>query len=256
MSNFAMRIMYDGTAYHGWQRQNNAVSVQEVVENTLSRLTGEEIKVCGCSRTDAGVHALSYVLNFESETQIPPKNVVLAFNNLSGVSDIRALDCRKVDDDFSARFSSDGKTYIYKIWNSKIPNPFTEKYSWFVPYRLDIKEMKRAAKHFEGTHDFAGFMAQGGSQKTTVRTVFDCEIFDKYEWDEQIALQIEADAYLYNMVRIITGTVVACGIGKIKSGDIPEIIDLCDRTKAGATAPPEGLFLKEVKYSRWENSEF
>ncbi len=248
MSNFAMKIMYDGTAYHGWQRQNNALTVQAVVENTLSRLTGEEITVCGCSRTDAGVHALSYVLNFVSNTMIPPQNIVLAFNNLSGVRDIRALDCKKVSDEFSARFSNDGKTYIYKIWNSKIPNPFTEKYSWFVPYRLDIGAMKTAAKGFVGTYDFSGFMAQGGSQKTTVRTVLRCEVFDKYEWDEQIALEIEADAYLYNMVRIITGTVVACGMGKIDPIKIPEIIKMCDRTLSGATAPPQGLFLKEIKY--------
>ncbi|MBQ2891106.1 MAG: tRNA pseudouridine(38-40) synthase TruA [Clostridia bacterium] len=248
MSNFKMQIMYDGGAYHGWQRQNNGITVQEVVENTLSRLTGEEISVTGCSRTDAGVHALSYTLNFFSNTQIPPNNIPLAFNNLSGHKDIIALDCKKVSDDFSARFSCQGKTYLYKIWNSKIENPFTSKYSWFVPYRLNVDLMKEGAKHFVGTHDFAGFMAQGGSQKTTVRTVKRCEIFDKYEWDEQIALEIEADAYLYNMVRIITGTLVECGMGKIAPEDLPEIIAKCDRTLGGMTAPPEGLFLKEVNY--------
>ncbi len=248
MSNFALEIMYDGTAYHGWQRQENAISVQEIVETTLSKLTGEEISVCGCSRTDAGVHALSYVLNFFSETKIPPEKIVMAFNNLSGVSDIRARKCRIADDDFSARFSNDGKTYIYKIWNSRIQNPFTEKYSWYVPYNLDVEKMKKAAKAFEGTYDFAGFMSQGGSQKTTVRTVRRCEVFDKFEWNEQIALEIEADAFLYNMVRIITGTVVNCGMGKICPEDIPDIIEKCDRTLAGVTAPPQGLFLKEVKY--------
>lgn len=248
MSNFRMKIMYDGGAYHGWQKQNNGITVQEVVENTLSRLTGEEISVTGCSRTDAGVHALSYTLNFFSETQIPSNNIPLAFNNLSGHKDIIALDCKKVSDDFSARFSCEGKTYLYKIWNSKIENPFTSKYSWFVPYRLNVDLMKEGAKHFVGTHDFAGFMAQGGSQKTTVRTVKRCEIFDKYEWDEQIALEIEADAYLYNMVRIITGTLVECGMGKIAPDDLPEIIKKCDRTLGGMTAPPEGLFLKEVNY--------
>ncbi len=248
MSNFAMKIIYDGGAYHGWQRQRSGITVQEVVENTLSRLTGEEISVTGCSRTDAGVHALSYILNFFSNTTIPPGNIVLAFNNLSGHKDIMALNCKKVSDDFSARFSNEGKTYLYKIWNSKIPNPFTSKYSWFVPYRLNVDLMKKAAEKFVGTHDFAGFMSQGGSQKTTVRTVFRCEVFDKYEWDEQIALEIEADAYLYNMVRIITGTVVECGMGKILPDDLPEIIKKCDRSLGGMTAPPEGLFLKEVKY--------
>lgn len=248
MYNFALKIMYDGTAFCGWQRQKNAPSVQETVENTLSRLTGENITVCGCSRTDAGVHALSYVLNFKSATKIPPCNIVLAFNSLSGRSDIKALYCKRVGDDFSARFSNDGKIYLYKIWNSKIQNPFTYKYSWYVPYRLDKEAMRAAAKHFEGTHDFAGFMAQGGSQKTTLRTVKRCEILDRLEWDEQIGLEIEADAYLYNMVRIITGTVVSCGMGKIDPEKLPEIINKCDRTLAGPTAPPEGLFLKEVKF--------
>lgn len=248
MSNYAMKIIYDGTAYHGWQRQENAISVQSVVEDTLSRLTGEKVSVCGCSRTDAGVHALSYILNFHSDTKIPTANIPLAFNNISGIEDIRAIECRQVCDEFSARFSADGKTYIYKIWNSKTPNPFTNRYSWFVPYNLNVDLMKKAAEGFVGTYDFAGFMAQGGSQKTTVRTVRRCEIFDKYEWDEQIALEIEADAFLYNMVRIITGTVVYCGMGKILPGDIPDIIKKCDRTLAGVTAPPEGLFLKEVKY--------
>lgn len=250
MANFALEIIYDGTAYHGWQRQNNGITVQEVVENTLSRLTGEEISVQGCSRTDSGVHALSYILNFHSDTKIIPEKIVMAFNNLSGVTDIRAKSCKIVDDDFSARFSNDGKTYIYKIWNSKIQNPFTSKYSWYVPYQLDANEMKKAAKAFEGTYDFAGFMAQGGSQKTTVRTVRRCEIYENYEWESQFALEIEADAFLYNMVRIITGTVVYCGMGKISSDDIPGIIKRCDRTLAGVTAPPSGLFLKEVKYEK------
>ena len=250
MANFALEIIYDGTAYHGWQRQENGITVQEVVENTLSKLTGEKISVQGCSRTDAGVHALSYILNFHSDTKIIPEKIVFAFNNLSGVTDIRAKSCKAVDDDFSARFSNDGKTYIYKIWNSKIQNPFTSKYSWYVPYQLDAKEMKKAAKAFEGTYDFAGFMAQGGSQKTTVRTVRRCEIFENYEWDNQFALEIEADAFLYNMVRIITGTVVYCGMGKISADEIPGIIKKCDRTLAGVTAPPEGLFLKEVKYEK------
>ena len=248
MANFAMEIIYDGTSYHGWQRQNNGITVQEVVEKTLSSLTGEEVAVCGCSRTDAGVHALSYILNFNSKTMIPAEKIPLAFNNLSGVSDIKAVRCKVVNDDFSARFSNDGKTYVYKIWNSKIQNPFTSKFSWYVPYNLNIEKMKLAAKAFEGTHDFAGFMAKGGSQKTTVRTVRRCEIYDKYEWNEQIALEIEADAFLYNMVRIIVGTVVYCGMGRIQPEEIPQIIKKCDRTLAGTTAPPEGLFLKEVKY--------
>lgn len=248
MPNFAMKIMYDGTAYHGWQRQNNAVTVQETVETALTAVTGEKISVCGCSRTDAGVHALEYILNFFSDTKIPPQNLVHAFNNTLRTDDIRAVGCFFVKDDFSARFSSLGKVYIYKIWNSRIQNPFALKYSWYMPKKLDFGAMKAAAGHFEGTHDFAGFMAQGGSQKTTVRTVRRCEVFEKYEWDEQLAMEIEADAYLYNMVRIIAGTVAACGAGRINPDDIPAIINSRDRTKGGATAPACGLFLKKVLY--------
>ena len=248
MRNIKLTLQYDGTGYHGWQTQENAVTVQETVEKTLFAVTGENISVCGCSRTDAGVHALEYVLNFFSDTKIPPQNLVYAFNGTLKTDDIRALQCFSVKDDFSARFSSLGKVYIYKIWNSKIQNPFTLKYSWHIPQPLDFGAMKAAAAHFVGTYDFAGFMAQGGSQKTTVRTVRRCEVFDKFEWDEQFAMEIEADAYLYNMVRIIAGTVVACGAGRINPDDIPSIIESRDRTKGGATAPPCGLFLKNALY--------
>lgn len=248
MSNFALEIMYDGTNFHGWQRQENGITVQQAVEEALSKLMGQEISVCGCSRTDSGVHALSYVLNFSVDKDILPDKIVLAFNNLVQTEEIRARKCIIVSDDFSARFSNDGKTYVYKIWNSKIKNPFTAKYSWYVPFLLDFEKMEQAAREFEGTYDFTAFMAKGGSQKSTVRTVNKCIVKRSRDWSEQIELEIEANAYLYNMVRIITGTVVYCGMGKIDPGDIKKIIESRDRTLAGVTAPPQGLFLKEVKY--------
>ncbi|MBO5955841.1 MAG: tRNA pseudouridine synthase A, partial [Clostridia bacterium] len=160
--------------------------------------------------------------------------------------DIAAIDAKDVDDDFSARFSSRGKRYVYKIWNSNIQNPFTAKYSWHVPYKLDIEEMKCAAKKLCGTYDFSAFMAAGGSQKTTIRTIRDCVVSESREWDEQIEIEVEADAFLYNMVRIIVGTLVDVGTGKKTRADIEEIIRDCDRRGAGMTAPPEGLFLKKV----------
>lgn len=249
MKNIAVKIMYDGGSYHGWQYQPNGITVQERMEEVLSLLTGERVAVCGCSRTDAGVHALEYVFNFKSDTPIPVDRLPYAINTHLCNDDIAAVAAKYVDDSFSARFSSNGKRYIYKIWNSSIQNPFTAKYSWHVPYKLNIEEMKTAAKEFCGTHDFSAFMAAGGSQKTTVRTIRDCKVEASREWNEQLEIEVEADAFLYNMVRIIAGTLVEVGTGRKSAEEIRKIIDDCDRRGAGMTAPPEGLFLKRVLYT-------
>lgn len=247
MRNIAMRIRYDGTDYHGWQRQKNGITVQQVTEEALSALTGEDIKVIGCSRTDAGVHALEYVFNFYSDTSIPAEKLPYALNHRLD-DRISAYDAFDVPQEFNARFSSNGKRYVYRIWNSKTPNPFYKRYSWHVPYALDTAAMLAAAPLFEGTHDFAGFMAAGGSQKTTVRTIRLCRVEINPEQPELIGVTVEADAFLYNMVRIITGTLAEVGFGRIKAEEIPEIIRSCDRRRGGLTAPPQGLFLKKVYY--------
>ncbi len=248
MKNIAVKIMYDGAKYHGWQFQKNGITVQERIETVLSKLTNETVSVCGCSRTDAGVHALEYVFNFKSDTKIPVKRLPYAINNNMPEDSIAAVDAWYADDGFNSRFSSTGKRYVYKIWNSNIENPFTSKYSWFVPYKLDIYKMKKAAEEFCGTYDFSAFMAAGGSQKTTVRTIRDCIVKESTEWEQQIEIEVEADAFLYNMVRIITGTLVEVGVGRINVEQIKSIIESCDRRQAGMTAPPEGLFLKKVFY--------
>ena len=248
MNNIAVKIMYDGAKYHGWQFQKNGITVQERIEDVLFRITGKKTSVCGCSRTDAGVHALEYVFNFKSDTKIPVERLPYALNNHLGDDSIAAVSAWYETEDFNARFSSTGKRYIYKIWNSNIENPFTSKYSWFVPYKLDIDKMKKAAGYFCGTHDFSAFMAAGGSQKTTVRTIRDCLVRESLEWKEQIEIEVEADAFLYNMVRIITGTLVDVGVGRTSTDSIPDIIKSGDRRRAGMTAPPEGLFLKKVFY--------
>lgn len=248
MKNIAVKIMYDGAKYHGWQFQKNGITVQERIETVLSKLTGESVSVCGCSRTDAGVHALEYVFNFKSDTKIPVERLPYAINNNMPGDSIAAVEAWYADDAFSSRFSSTGKRYIYKIWNSNIENPFTSKYSWFVPYKLDVEKMKKAAAAFCGTHDFSAFMAAGGSQKTTVRTIRDCIVKESSEWNQQLEIEVEADAFLYNMVRIITGTLVDVGVGRISENEISSIIESCDRRRAGMTAPPEGLFLKRVFY--------
>lgn len=244
MKNIAMRIMYDGTKYHGWQFQKNGITIQQVIEEALSELTGEEIKVTGCSRTDAGVHALEYVLNFKSNTNIPAEKLPYALNYRLN-KDITALEAWEADEEFNARFSSKGKRYVYRIWNGKMRNPFYIGYSWYLPYSLDRGKMKSAAEFFNGKHDFSAFMAAGGSQKTTIRTIRDCSVETN---GDLIEITVEADAFLYNMVRIITGTLVEVGLGRIECDDVPNIIKSGDRRKSGLTAPPEGLFLKKVFY--------
>lgn len=245
MKNFAMRITYDGTNYHGWQYQENAVTVQETVENALSETCGERIRVTGCSRTDAGVHALDYILSFKSSTKIPPEKLPYAVNYRLA-SDISALEAWEADEDFNARFPTKGKQYIYKIQNGVFKNPFLNRYSWHYPYRLDFESMRSAAEHFVGTHDFKGFMASGGQQNTTVRTVRICDVERDAENPLLITVTVEADAFLYNMVRIIVGTLTDVGCGRIAADKIPAIIQSGDRKLGGLTAPPQGLFLKKV----------
>ena len=245
IKNIAMRIRYDGTNYHGWQSQSNGVTVQSTIEKALSELTGSDVKVTGCSRTDAGVHALDYIFNFKSETKIPVEKLPYALNYRLE-DDITALEAWVAADDFNSRFSVNGKRYIYNIWNSALKNPFLNRYSWHFPYKLDFKKIKAAAVFFEGKHDFAGFMVAGGQQKTTVRTISVCGAEQSGEFPELLTITVEADAFLYNMVRIIVGTLADVGTGRIEVSDIPEIICSKDRRQGGITAPPQGLFLKKV----------
>ncbi len=254
MRNIAMLIRYDGTNYHGWQRQKNGISVQQAVETSLAALTGEEIEITGCSRTDAGVHALEYLFHFHSETEIPVERLPYALN-YHLPKDISALSAWEMEPEFHARFSAKGKRYVYRIWNSGIRNPFVSRHSWQMPYRLDVDAMIEAAPILEGTHDFAGFMAAGGSQKTTVRTVSLCRVERDAEQRELITVTVEADAFLYNMVRIITGTLVEIGLGRIQVEELPAILQSCDRKRCGMTAPPQGLFLKKVYYDFRESKE-
>lgn len=242
-------ISYDGTNYHGWQIQNNAITVQETVNKALSKITGEEIEVTGCSRTDSGVHALTYCVSFDTNTTIPLESLPLAVNTVLP-ADIRFYSCEEADDDFHARYSATSKTYIYKTDFGKIPNPFMTKYSYHFPYALNIDDIKTAARFFLGTHDFKGFMSTGGSQKTTVRTINKLDVTVD---GNILTFEINADAYLYNMVRIISGTLLYVGCGKINPTDIPDIIRSGDRNRAGITALPQGLYLKEVFYNENNN---
>lgn len=237
-------LAFDGTNYHGWQIQNNAVTVQQLVNSAVSKVTGESVNVTGCSRTDAGVHAINYCISFDSNTKIPLDKLPYAINSRLP-RDIRVYSCEYADDNFHARFSAKSKTYVYKVVFSKIENPFLLNYAYHFSYPLDFDKMRRAADYIVGTHDFSAFMAAGGHQKTTVRTVNSLEIIAD---DGKCEFEINANAYLYNMVRIISGTLLYTGCGRISPRDIPGIILSGDRRRAGITAPACGLYLKEIIY--------
>lgn len=244
MRNIKLTIQYDGTAYHGWQSQKNAVTVQETVENAIFKLTGARPRLVGCSRTDAGVHAERFVCNFGTDTKIPCEKLPLALKTYLP-HDIVCISAEDVQGDFHARYSAKKKCYTYYIQNSRFPDVFKVNYAWHYPYPLNLEAMQRASKAFLGEHDFIGFAASGFTVKTTVRTIYDIGV-EKNE--DLIKITVLGNGFLYNMVRIIAGTLAFVGCGKIDPDKITEIIDSCDRKQAGITAPPEGLFLTEVFY--------
>lgn len=237
-------MSFDGTNYHGFQRQDNALTIQEAVENAIFCVTGEKVSLTGCGRTDAGVHAQVYYANFETGSRIPCEKMPLALNsNLDG--DIRVKSAKEVCPDFHARFSAAKKAYSYTIINDAFGDVFLRNYSWFYPRRLDIEKMRDAAGYIVGERDFAAFMAAGSPVKSTVRNI---EYIDITSEGNKIEIEIMANGFLYNMVRIIVGTLVYVGVGKLKPTDIPRIIKSKDRVLAGVTAPPQGLRLKKVIY--------
>jgi tRNA pseudouridine38-40 synthase len=237
-------LCFNGSRYHGWQRQKNAITVDETLSKAVRKITGLCPEITGCSRTDAGVHALEFVCNFRSDTSIPLSKLPFALNTALP-PDIRVLKCGAASDSFHSRFSAVSKTYIYKAYNSKISNPFLENSAYHFPYELDFEKMKKAAAHFIGRHDFSSFMASGGSQKTTERCIHSLNLTKN---EDVYLFEITADAFLYNMVRIIAGTLLYVGIGRIKESDIPGIIKSRDRKKSGITAGPMGLYLAKVCY--------
>ena len=242
--NIALRMSYDGSAYHGWQRQAEEVSVQQTLEEALSLVCGHEVKATGCGRTDAGVHALRYCANFRTDCAIPLDRVPLAVNaRLPG--DIAVSRACEVDMDFNAISSCLKKEYIYRILNSRIREPFSDKRVCFYPSRLDIGCMKEAAAAFVGTHDFAAVRSVGTETKTTVRTVYWCEA--EREGDI-ITVRVCADGFLYNMVRAMVGTMVFASYGKLRPEDIPALLDAGDRRLTGPTMPPQGLYMNRVWY--------
>ncbi len=245
MRNILVTICYDGTLYHGWQIQKNATSIQEVFQNALYKIVGSEIDIKGCSRTDSGVHANMYCISFKTDMNIPCKRLVAALNRYLP-KDVAVLNAEEVADDFHARYSAKGKEYIYKIWNTEIRNPFVDGYAFHYWYPLDVDMLNRTAKAFVGKHDFTSFCTLDMRKMENMeRTV---EYFDVYRDGDMVFMKVKADGFLYNMVRIMVGTLLKVAQGKIKEDGILDIIEAKDRSKAGPKAQACGLYLNKVFY--------
>lgn len=239
-----IRIAYDGSKYFGWQRQKEFISVQQKVEEALSTLFKKNIAIRGSSRTDTGVHAMAQGAVFETDTSIPMNKLPYAVNSFLP-NDIVVWEAREVDENFHPQYSVIDKTYEYKIQNSQFRNPKLYNYTEFVRYDLNIEDMKKACEFFIGEHNFKAFCATGGQSKTTVRIIYDLFVTKD---DDIITIKIKGNGFLYNMVRIIAGTLVEVGRGKIKPEEIADIILSEDRQKAGKTMAANGLTLMEVNY--------
>ena len=244
MRNLALRLKYDGSRYHGWQVQKTEISVAQTVEEALAKVCGHPVKLVGCGRTDAGVHALRYCANFKTDCRIPVERVPLAVNTrLPG--DIAVVDAVEAPENFNAIGSCIKKEYIYKILNSPIRDPFLDKRVCFYPQRLDMSKMQAAASAFVGTHDFKAVRSLGTETKTTVRTVHWCRAEKE---DDIITISICADGFLYNMCRAMVGTMVYASYGKLQPEEIPRLLEIGDRRLTGPTMPPQGLYLNRIWY--------
>jgi tRNA pseudouridine38-40 synthase len=243
--NFKITIEYDGTSYHGWQRQKNERTIQEEIEKALFTMTGKKIALTASGRTDAGVHALGQVANFNCDTDLSSQAFQNGLNSLTR-DDIVIISCNIVDENFHSRFDAKSKTYNYRILNRDLPVAINRQYAWFIKKKLDLDAMRLAVRHIIGTHDFKTFEGTGSPRSHTTRCVFKAKILEK--GNGLIVIEIKADGFLRFMVRNIVGTLVDVGLGKITSDDFKEILLSKDRSMAGATAPPQGLFLMKVKY--------
>ncbi len=244
MRNLLFQCSFDGTNYFGFQKQKCFISVEETLEKAFLELTGEQVAVIGCGRTDSGVHAMNFYFNVVTASTIPEERFALALNCVLP-DDIAIRDCRQVPDDFHARYHTKGKTYRYQIWNDRTRNGLYAKRAYFYPGEVDIEKMRRAARDLCGTHDFSAFMAAGAQVKSPVRTIHSVVIEKE---GPLLTVEVTGNGFLYNMVRIIVGTLLKIGRGAFPENGIPGLIATKDRRKAGATVPPHGLYLKDVYY--------
>lgn len=244
MTRLLLTLRYRGTHYHGWQVQPNGVTVQETLQNAIETVTGVRAGVIGCSRTDAGVHAEKFCCTFDTECPLRGERLALALNaNLP--FDVAVCDVKEVAADFHPRYDARGKRYVYRIWNGRQRNPFYEENAIHIAVPLDEHALDAAAKDFLGTHDFAPFCAAGSSVEDTVRTVSRCDVARE---GELVTVTVEANGFLYNMVRIMVGTLLDMANGRLAVDAIPTIFEQNNRDAAGTTAPAKGLTLQDVFY--------
>jgi len=259
LRNIKLVIQYDGTNFEGWQRQKEGTrTVQGELENALSLACHQNVTIDGSSRTDAGVHAYglcaSLILpddGIPTDKIARATNDILAFDKLEGVSDVKIVSATEMPEDFHARHSAKGKRYIYKIYNCEEKSPFRRTQFYQIAKPLDLEKMREAAEYIKGTHDFKCFETSSNSpRENTVRTIFELDVMKSAVSDKAFSytVVVEGDGFLYNMVRIIVGTLVEVGLGKMDPKELPSIIESKDRGKAGHTAPPQGLYLDEVFY--------
>lgn len=245
MKNYKVTISYKGTNYHGFQRQLSGIkTVQGTIENGIFKLLGERAEINGCSRTDAGVHANEFVFSAALESPIDERGIVFGLNGVLP-KDISVLSCERAKDDFHARYHCKGKEYIYLIHNSEIRSPFYEDTVFRSWYPIDEKKLDIACKDFIGRHDFKSFCSADTDKTETTRTIYD---FNVARQGDIVRFSVSGDGFLYNMVRIMIGTLLFINDGKIAADAIPSVIAARDRTKAGKTVPAHGLYLNKVFY--------
>ena len=244
MRNIALYVTYLGTHYHGWQVQKRLATVGQTLEDACAMVVGHKVHVTGCGRTDAGVHAEHYIANFKTNSRIPVERFPYAINTHTP-EDIAVKEAYEVAEDFNAIGTCIKKEYTYRIYNSRFKNPFYVNRAYFYPKHLDEEFLNRAANYFVGTHDFRAVRSVGTETKSTVRTIYWCNVERS---GDLLELKVCANGFLYNMVRAITGTVLYAAEGKFSPEDIPAILESGDRTAAGPTVPPGGLYLTRLWY--------
>ena len=247
MKRVCIIVAYDGTNYHGWQSQPNAVTIEQILNEQLSRLLGEDITIIGASRTDAGVHAEGNVAVFDTDTSIPPEKISLAINRTLP-DDIVIQESFEVEPDFHPRKCDSIKTYEYRILNRKTDMPVKSRNTYHVHRKLDVDKMREAASYFVGQHDFRNFCSVHTQAKSTVRIIYS---FNIEEYGDEIILTVQGNGFLYNMVRMLTGALVDVGTGRMKAEHIPEILASRERNYSVNTAPAKGLTLKEIEFLDW-----
>ena len=245
MRNIKLIIEYDGKEYNGWQKQKNKLNIQGEIEKAIETITGEEIELIASGRTDAGVHSLGQTANFKTESTIQIEKIPIAINSQLKKS-VRIKSAEEVEENFHSRYNCKRKTYRYVINNSPEGTAIYRNLETHIPQKLDVEAMKKAVKYFEGEHDFKSFKASGTSSKSSVRTIYEAKV---YQNGDRIFIELTVNGFLYNMVRIIAGTLVEVGLGKIEAEKIPDIIQSEKRENAGKTLPPNGLYLLQVEYN-------